>query len=131
MWLKLGRVPVGQTYPEEWERFSSGPDGTPPSLAEALQIFLTARDSTRWIETLDEDVLLKEHTRTRETTVGAQNVGTRLIYVILHTWFHAGEINSIRQMLGHPEIKFVGSVTGRLEWRIAAREASLAPKSKR
>ncbi len=34
----------------------------------------------------------------------------------LHTWFHAGEINAVRQMLGHAEIPFVGTMIGQLEW---------------
>ena len=32
-----------------------------------------------------------------------------------HYWFHAGEVNAIRQLLGHPEIIFVGEMIGTLE----------------
>ncbi len=35
----------------------------------------------------------------------------------LHSWFHTGEVNAIRQLLGHPEIFFTGPLEGRLEWR--------------
>ena len=34
----------------------------------------------------------------------------------LHTWFHTGEINAMRQMLGHAEIQFVGTMPGQLEY---------------
>ena len=39
---------------------------------------------------------------------------------VLHTWFHAGEINAVRQMLGHAEIPFVGEMLGSIEWRGAS-----------
>jgi hypothetical protein len=35
---------------------------------------------------------------------------------ILHTWFHTGEVNAMRQKLGYPEIQFVGQMTGQLEY---------------
>jgi hypothetical protein len=46
----------------------------------------------------------------------AESVGTYLMRTVLHTWFHAGEVNAIRQMLGHPKIPFVGPMIGNLEW---------------
>ena len=36
--------------------------------------------------------------------------------VVLHTWFHAGEINAVSQMHGHPAISVVGPTVGKLEW---------------
>ena len=33
-----------------------------------------------------------------------------------HYWFHCGEVNAIRQMLGHPEMIFVGQMIGHLEY---------------
>ncbi len=50
---------------------------------------------------------------------GGENVGTALMRATLHTWFHTGEISAIRQMLGHPEIAFVGNMLGNLEWKYA------------
>jgi hypothetical protein len=35
----------------------------------------------------------------------------------LHTWFHIGEINAVRQLLGHKEIPYVGKLIGTLEWQ--------------
>lgn len=35
---------------------------------------------------------------------------------VLHTWCHGGEINAIRQMLGHPEIPFVMFMKGNMDW---------------
>ena len=50
----------------------------------------------------------------------SENLGTQLMRAVLHTWFHIGEINATRQMLGHPEIQFVGRMVGRLEYGGAA-----------
>jgi hypothetical protein len=33
-----------------------------------------------------------------------------------HYFFHAGEINAVRQQLGHPEIPFIGLMRGHLEF---------------
>jgi hypothetical protein len=27
---------------------------------------------------------------------------------VSHSWFHAGDVNAVRQLLGHAEIRFVG-----------------------
>jgi hypothetical protein len=45
-----------------------------------------------------------------------ESAGTFLMRAVMHTWFHCGEINAIRQLLGHPEIAFVGPFDGNLEW---------------
>ena len=45
-----------------------------------------------------------------------ESTGTFLGRAIFHTWFHTGEINAVRQMLGHPEIMFVGAAGGELAW---------------
>ena len=46
----------------------------------------------------------------------SEHLGTQLMRAILHTWFHTGEVNGMRQMLGHPEIQFVGRMKGQLEY---------------
>jgi hypothetical protein len=51
------------------------------------------------------------------TVTAAESVGTFMLRTVLHTWSHTGEINAIRQMLGHAEIPFVGTLVGNLEWR--------------
>jgi hypothetical protein len=86
----------------------------PPSLAEARQIFKDGRDANPWLWNKDYAIL--------DTVRGGDNasqelLGTYLMRAINHTWFHWGEINAIRQVLGHPEIRFSGPMEGRLEWR--------------
>ena len=98
------------------ERFlGRNADPTPPSLSGALQLLGNARAATEWTSTADDALL---STTCRDSPVSRQgNVGTALMRAILHTWFHAGEINSVRQMLGHAEIPFVGTMVDKLEWR--------------
>ena len=41
-----------------------------------------------------------------------EDVGTLLLRVIYHYWFHIGEAHAIRQMLGHPDLpQFVGDIS--------------------
>ena len=97
------------------ERFN-GPnaDPTPPSQDEAPQLLDDARAATDWTSTADDALLSTTHHDSPTSRHG--NVGPALMRAVLHTWFHAWEINSVRQILGHPEIPFVGSMVDKLEW---------------
>lgn len=100
--------------PEHLQRFASGSDDpTAPPLEEARTLLTEARAVTeRWLPGAD-DVLLAQ----TPDALGGESIGTGVIRAVLHTWFHAGEINAIRQMLGHQPIDFVGQLIGSLEWR--------------
>jgi hypothetical protein len=120
-WIQAARVPTGQELPKDWQAFASATaDPTPPSLDKALEVLHAAQASISWIEVADDELMLKDHgkpageTSTRDRP---ETVGTRLIRAVLHTWFHIGEINAIRQMQGYPEIRYVGSLNDYLEWR--------------
>ena len=100
--------------PERLRRYSWGSDDpTPPTLAEARGWLEEGRRHTEdWLSRADAALMASIPPRT-----GGESVGTSLMRATLHTWFHIGEINAIRQMLGHPEIGFVGDMIGHLEWR--------------
>lgn len=102
--------------PARLDRYNFGSDDpTPPTLAEARALLAEARAYTSgWLARADDRLMAHVPEGT-----GGENVGTALMRAILHTWFHAGEINAVRQMLGHPEIPFVGQMLGNLEWRPA------------
>lgn len=127
-WLNVRSLATLERRPSGLRRFQSGPDAdpTPPPLNEVLKLFHDAKASIDWLTGADDALLAT----TREEIMKAnllpvqidlgqhkENVGTALMRAILHTWFHTGEINAIRQMLGHPEIFFVGRLVGNLEWR--------------
>ncbi|MGE0227456.1 MAG: DinB family protein [Dehalococcoidia bacterium] len=83
-------------------------DGTPPSLEAAMALLRAAADdlmeAVRRHTTRDGD---GGHEGARETASQA------VARAVFHTWFHAGEINAVRQLLGHEEIRFVGDIGDR------------------
>ncbi len=92
----------------------SNADPTPPTQDGALRMLSDARAASEWTATADDALLSTVY---RESAISREeNVGTVLMRAILHTWFHAGEINAVRQMLGHAEIPYVGPMMGKLEW---------------
>lgn len=115
-WLMVAAYANDGTLAEDLSRYG-GPaaDPTPPSLDEARALLSDAKAATEW--TADAAAALLSTTREGSPLSRQGNVGTVLMRVILHTWFHTGEINAVRQMLGHAEIPFVGSMADKLEWR--------------
>lgn len=95
--------------------FATGAPAVQPSLAEALDIW---RESTtradEWLsQTGDEE--LEAHM----SPAWFENYGTALMRNTFHYWFHSGEVNAIRQLLGHAEIIFVGNLLGQLEYPLS------------
>jgi hypothetical protein len=120
-WLSAREDAGMGAIPGSWDRFATGsPDGTPPPLAEALQILERAKEGIGWIADAGEDLLTNGPPSRRS----GERPGTRLMRALLYTWFHIGEINGIRQVLGHPEIGIVGKMAGNLEWRTDGTSAS-------
>ncbi len=111
-WLSVAAYARQKQRPSGLEPFATGPnaDPSPPPLSDVLKLLDDAKASIEWIASAD-DVLMS--TARRE---GFESVGTALMRAVLHTWFHTGEINAIRQTLGHAEIRFVGPLLGNLEW---------------
>ena len=108
--------------PARLDRFDFGSnDATPPSLEEALQLLGEAQATIAAIGNADDALLSSKPGGGRDP---GENIGTAIMRAVLHTWFHTGEINAIRQMLGHPEISFVGQMIGNLEWRSGERPSS-------
>ncbi len=85
-------------------------DGTPPTLDDALAGLEAATSDLGWIVAAGDVRMSRPHEGR------PYSAGTFLMRAVMHTWFHCGEINAIRQLLGHPEIAFVGPFDGRLEW---------------
>ncbi len=64
-----------------------------------------------WLKRADDDAL-----RMSLQAGWGENAGTALMRNTYHYWFHCGEVNAIRQLLGHREMIFVGKMIGRLEY---------------
>jgi hypothetical protein len=86
-------------------------DGTPPAWAEALRTFDLATRNVEWLRVAPEEAFLRPLAELR-----GESCGTYLARAIAHTWFHIGEINAVRQLLGHAEIRFVGPAGARMVW---------------
>ena len=113
-WLLLAASARQEGRPSSLRPFASGPsaDPTPPPLGDVLKLLEDARAATDWVISADDTLLSRQL-----GPDSGENLGTALLRAFQHTWFHIGEINAIRQILGHPEIGFVGRMTGILEWR--------------
>lgn len=100
--------------PERLLRFASGSrNAEPPSLEDALIFLAEATGFTEsWLPNATSEFMASARDDRR-----GESIGTGVMRAVLHTWFHTGEINAIRQMLGHEEIGFVGRMLGHLEWR--------------
>lgn len=117
-WHLVQRRATGAAMPDALRGFANGTKepSPPPSLDETYALLARAREAQTWIGAADEAVL----STADPERPNAEDIGTQLLRVILHTWFHTGEVNAIRQMLGHAEIPFVGPMLGQLQWKPAA-----------
>lgn len=97
-------------FPEIQEQFRYGAPKSTPAMADTLSAWHEITGAANaYLEPLTQtsmqhDLLL------RGRSVG-QSVGTALLRMIYHYWYHIGEIQAIRQMLGEPELpEFVGDI---------------------
>ena len=141
-WIRLAtRVALAQglseggddPYPmlrDRTRQFRSGSsDATPPTLADALALLDDATEMSKWLVGVDNSIMetVQWGTDPRDSGVVRdipETLGTSAIRNALHSWFHIGEINAVRQMLGHPEILFIIMMGGNMEWQS---EGSAAP----
>lgn len=91
--------------------FLSGQPASEPELSEVLALWQeTAAQVDEILETADDEGL------TAPLQINwPENLGTAVMRNTFHYWFHCGEVNAIRQLLGHAEIEFVGRMIGALE----------------
>ena len=114
-WLFATLYATGQKRPSGMRRFGGeNADPSPPPLSEMMALLNEGESRLGWLDSADDALLSTTRELNRRDT---ESVGTTLMRVILHTWFHIGEINAVRQLLGHGEIGFVGEITEHLEWR--------------
>jgi hypothetical protein len=121
-WSTMAAYAAHEARPTSVDAYKVGPaaDPTPPSLSHAVALFRRAREDSDWVGRADDALLSSSSEDYRgmlEYLAPVESVGTALMRAILHTWNHIGEVQAIRQMLGHPEIVFTGPLNGLLEWR--------------
>ncbi len=98
-------------------RFAYGSPISSPSLVEVMHMWLeVTRFSMAFIEKLTSADLQQELLR-HGKSVG-QNMGTAMLRLIYHYWYHGGEVQAIRQLLGHhPLPEFIGDIEEQAPYR--------------
>jgi len=97
-------------FPKLNELFAYGAAMNTPSFSEMFETWNTVTKTadpfldTLMTETLQNDLLLNGE------PVG-QSIGSALRRITYHYWYHIGEIQAIRQMLGHKDLpEYVGNI---------------------
>ena len=103
--------------PEIQEEFYSGAPMSTPSLAAMLKAWrkVTAA-SDRFLDSLTTEALLVDLPLNGQPS--GQSQGSAIRRMTYHYWFHIGEIQAIRQMLGHKRLPiYVGNIEGKAPYR--------------
>jgi hypothetical protein len=105
--------PQGLTPAPEVNACANGqPASTPPLDAMWAAWRTVTKAADEWLDTLDSATLAK-HTlkRIKPRDPYKESIGTRLRRTTYHYWFHTGESQAIRQLLGHTGLpQFVGDI---------------------
>lgn len=102
-------------HPELEELAPNGGPATTPSLTEVQAIWADVTGtSNAWLDRLAAEDLLADL-----PGQGPQRtIGSALLRVTYHGWFHLGEILAIRQVLGHTGLpEFAGNIDGEAPYR--------------
>lgn len=97
--------------PEINKAFASGAPASTPALSEMLAAWTAiTRAADPWLDTLTTQMLLQPYTK-RDGRPASRYHGNLLQRVIYHYWYHTGENQAIRQLLGHERLpQFVGNI---------------------
>jgi uncharacterized damage-inducible protein DinB len=101
----------GRTLLPEVERFGFGQPMSTPPLDEAWRAWraITAA-ADPFLDTLTPERLLTHYQV--DGKPHRESIGTQLQRVIYHYWFHLGEAQAVRQLLGHTDLPdFVGEIS--------------------
>jgi uncharacterized damage-inducible protein DinB len=103
----------GMTPAPEVNACANGQPACTPSLEEMWSAWRTiTKTADEWLDTLDSQQLTT-HTlaRTKPHNPYKESIGTRLRHTTYHYWYHTGESQAVRQLLGHTGLpSFVGDI---------------------
>ncbi|MCG8349581.1 MAG: DinB family protein [Chloroflexales bacterium] len=116
-WLQ--RLQDKTLLPEIAASFAYGCSPSTPPLDEALQAWYTIIAAVDpFLDTLSADDLLRERTFTSGGGSLTTTVGTMMLRMIYHYWYHNGENQAIRQILRHEGLQdFVGDISTAAPYR--------------
>ncbi len=104
-------------FPQLNELFAYGAPMNTPSLEEMSGIWRTVAEAVDpYLDTLTTDVLQTDLLLNGEPV--GQSRGSALRRITYHYWYHIGEIQAIRQMLGHTNLpEYVGNIETEAPYR--------------
>ena len=104
-------------FPELNKVFAYGAPMSTPSLKEMLETWRTVtRAADAFLDTVTTERFLGE-LLLEGKSVG-QSLGSAMRRITYHYWYHIGEIQAIRQMLGHQNLpEYVGDIEGEAPYR--------------
>ncbi len=107
-WLERAQGQI--LFPELNERFAYGAPMSTPSLAEMLSLWRQVTQAADpFLDSITTAALQSELLH-KGKPVG-QSLGSALQRITYHYWYHIGEIQAIRQMLGHANLpEYVGDL---------------------
>lgn len=96
--------------PELNELTAYGKPASTPPLAEMWAAWNTITQAADpWLDTLTEEMLLTHPLS--DGVPHVESIGTMMLRVTYHYWYHIGESQAIRQLLGHSSLPdFVGAL---------------------
>jgi hypothetical protein len=114
-WLELaqGQAP----FPTLNQAYAYGAPMSTPSLREMLDIWQAVTQAADpYLDALTTETLLAE--LLREGRPVGQSVGSALRRITYHYWYHIGEVQAIRQLLGHSNLPvYVGDIEAEAPYR--------------
>lgn len=98
--------------------FGFGQPASAPRLDEMWQAWHIVTEATDpYLDSLTSETLLTYLNNTTGTLLG-ESVGTLVLRVTYHYWYHTGESQAIRQLLGHTNLPtFVGDLGDEAPYR--------------
>lgn len=114
-WLTAGQGQV--LVPELKSQFAYGAPASTPPLDTMWQAWHTVTATADpWLDTLTTERL--ESTVSLRGWSDTLTLGSLMLRVIYHYWFHTGEIMAVRQLMDHPERPdFVGDIDNEAPYR--------------
>lgn len=96
--------------PEVEREFAYRAPASTPPLAEAWLAWETITAAADpWLDAVTEETL--QSRATRDGAPAYYTIGSRMLRMLYHYWYHTGENAAIRQFLGHTDLpEFVGDI---------------------
>jgi hypothetical protein len=104
--------------PDVEQQFASGAPASTPPLADSWAAWaaITAA-ADPWLDALTAETIMAPAHRDGKPT--RFTVGSRMLRMIYHYWYHTGENAGIRQNLGHADLpQFVGAIEREAPYRL-------------